>query len=114
MKHTIDATNKKIGRIASQVAILLMGKDKSSFARNEVPKVEVTVINAKKLSIDERKLKEKKYSRYSGYPSGLKFETLDKVIKEKGEKEVLKRAIFGMLPKNKLRSKMIKNLKVEE
>ncbi len=114
MKYTIDATNKKIGRVASEAAALLMGKAKSDFARNKVSVVSVSIENASKLSITEKKSKEKTYKRYSGYPGGLKVETLETVKTNKGVSEVLKKAVYGMLPKNKLRSLMIKNLKIQD
>lgn len=114
MEHTIDATNKKIGRLATEVAQLLCGKDKTSFAKNLIPKTKVLVTNASKLSITENKLKGKEHEMYSGYPGGLKFRTTEKTIEKKGYAQVVKQAVSGMLPKNKLRAKMLLNLKVTE
>lgn len=114
MEHTIDATNQKLGRIATKIATLLMNKDSVEFARNKEPKRVVTVINASKLSITEKKLKEETHSRYSGYPGGLTKETFEHVSKRKGYAELIKHAVSGMLPKNKLRSKMLLNLKITE
>lgn len=114
MEHTIDAENQKLGRVASKIAHLLMGKSSLEFARNKMPVTKVTVINASKLSITEKKLKEKRYSTYSGYPGGLKKEKLEEKIAKKGMKDALKNAVSGMLPKNKLRTKMLINLKIND
>ncbi len=111
---TIDAKDKKLGRLASEVASLLMGKDAPDFARNKVLDRKVTITNASKLSIDPAKARETVYVRYSGYPGGLKHETMEHAIAKKGHGELLKRAIRGMLPSNKLRPKMLKNLIIEE
>jgi large subunit ribosomal protein L13 len=109
---TIDATNQKIGRVATQAAIVLMGKDKTDFARNKHGNVEVQIINASKLSIDTKKKKEKIYQSYSGYPGGQKRLTLERVIEKNGYQEVLRKAVRGMLPPNKLRAKMLVNLTI--
>ncbi|MDP2651102.1 MAG: 50S ribosomal protein L13 [bacterium] len=111
--YKLDATDKKLGRLATEVAVLLMGKNRTDFARNKLPDVEVEVENASKLSIGAKKFAEKVYYRHSGYPGGLKSETLGKVIETKGAKEALRRAVSGMLPKNKLRARMLKNLKIK-
>lgn len=110
MKYTLDAENKKIGRVATQAAVLLMGKNTAGFAKNSVPDVTVEIKNASKASIDGKKLTQKTYSRYSGYPGGLKQPSMEKVIAKKGYGELFREAISGMLPKNKLRNKMMKNL----
>lgn len=114
MEHTIDATNQKIGRLATKVASLLMGKDKTDFARHTIPTSKVKVTNASKMDISIKKSKEKIYKRYSGYPGGLKEISLENLVAKKGNGEALKNAIYGMLPKNKLRDRMIVNLKITE
>ena len=114
MKYILDAENKKIGRIATQAAVYLMGKNLSVFARNNIPQITVEIKNAGKASVDEKKKLAKTYSRYSGYPGGLKQPTMEKVIAKKGYSELFREAVKGMLPKNKLRAKMMKNLKVSE
>ena len=114
MKYTLDATNKKIGRLASEIAVLLMGKNRTDFARNKMPDVTVEVENTSKLSIDQNKLTQKVYATHSGYPGALKLESMEKVIEKKGAKEVLRRAVLGMLPKNKLRPLMIKKLTLKD
>lgn len=109
----IDAQNQKIGRVASEAAKSLMGKDTVTYKPNEVGgKVHIT--NASKLAITEKKTKEKEYAKYSGFPGGLRFETLEKIIKNKGHEEVLRRAIKRMLPSNRLRDLRLKNLKVTD
>ena len=112
MKYTLDATNKKPGRLATEVAVLLMGKNRTDFARNKIPNVVVEVQNAGKLSISEKKRVEKTYVRHSGYPGALKIESVEKVIAKKGAGEILKKAVYGMLPKNKLRPQMMKRLTI--
>jgi large subunit ribosomal protein L13 len=114
MKYTIDATEKKLGRVATEAAVLLMGKNTTTFARNIVPKVQVHITNASKAAITPKKLTEKEYLRYSGYPGGLKSRTMAQVVEKKGYGEVFRKAVYGMLPGNKLRSIMMKNLVVEE
>jgi len=112
--YTIDAQQKKLGRIASEAAKILMGKNSVDYAPNKVADVKVIVINASKLDIDAKKKQEKEYTRYSGYPGGLFTRTLGNVIEKKGYSEVVRMAVEGMLPKNKLQAKMIKNLTVTE
>jgi large subunit ribosomal protein L13 len=114
MKHTIDATNKRIGRVASEAAKLLMGKNTTDFQRNVAPAVEVEVVNASKLDIPAKKLEEKQYKSFSGYPGGLSMTTMKRVIEKKGHKELIRHAVLGMLPTNKLRSRMIKNLTITD
>ena len=113
-KHTIDAAGKKPGRIATQVAVILMGKDRTDFARNRIPEVEVEVLSAAKMSLDANKLRDKTYATHSGYPGNLKLETMGHLVEKRGAKEVLRRAVYGMLPKNKLRPRMMKNLTIKD
>lgn len=114
MKYTLDAENKKIGRVATEAAVFLMGKNLTTFKRNTIPEVKVEIKNSSKLLIDQNKREQKTYSRYSGYPGGLRQPTMEQVIAKKGYREILKEAISGMLPKNKLRSKMMNNLTITE
>lgn len=113
-KFTIDAKGKKLGRVASEVASILMGKNRTDFAKNVVPDVEVVVTNAGQLDITQKKQDEKEYRHYSGYPGGLRFQKLSDALKKKGIGEVVRHTVSGMLPKNKLRKIMIKNLSVTE
>jgi|SRR3989344_2164074 len=114
MKYTLDAENKKIGRVATTAAEYLMGKNLPDFKRNSIPSVSVEIKNASKASISDNKKSTKTYSRYSGYPGGLKQPTMETVITKKGFSEIFREAVSGMLPKNKLRAKMMKNLIVTE
>ena len=114
MKYTLDAENKKIGRIATQAAVYLMGKNMTDFKKNAIPNIKVEIVNASKVSIDDKKMEQKTYSRYSGYPGGLKQPTMKRVSEKKGFGELFKEAVSGMLPKNKLRAKMMNNLIIKE
>ncbi|OGD67767.1 50S ribosomal protein L13 [Candidatus Campbellbacteria bacterium RIFOXYC2_FULL_35_25] len=114
MEHTIDATEKKLGRVASEAAILLMGKNSPAFEKNKVADVKVKITNVSKLNVENKKLDNKEYQTYSGYPGGRKVKKMKQVIEKKGYAEVLKLAIYGMLPANKLRSKVLKNLMITE
>jgi large subunit ribosomal protein L13 len=112
-EYTIDATNKRLGRLASEVAVLLMGKQLPDFARNKVPKVAVSVENIEQLDLAAKKKDTKTYDHYSGYPGGRKEYNMNKVIADKGTSEVFKKAVYGMLPGNKLRPEMMKNLTIQ-
>jgi len=114
MEHTIDASGKSLGRVATQAAVFLMGKDSPAFARNVAPTVKVTIVNASKTKIDPKKMKEKTYQSYSGYPGGRKVINMGKMIEKKGYEEVFRKAVRGMLPSNRLRQVMMKNLIVTE
>ncbi len=111
---TIDATNKTLGRVASAAAKALLGKHSADFARNTTTKVEVKVTNASKVKISGNKAKQMEYVRYSGYPGGQKLETYDMLVARRGHKEALRRAILGMLPKNKLQTPRIKMLTIQD
>ncbi|MDQ3014993.1 MAG: uL13 family ribosomal protein [bacterium] len=113
-KYTLDAQGKKVGRIASQAATLLMGKNTPEFVRNAAPEVEVEIINASKVDITLKKLDKELHPTYSGYPSGIKIQTVAEVLGKKGHKELFRQAVLGMLPHNKLRAKMIKHLTIKE
>jgi large subunit ribosomal protein L13 len=111
-EYTIDASGKTMGRVASEAAKMLMGKTKPEYTPNAPSNVRVTIVNAGKLVMTERKQIGKKYTSYSGYPGGLKTEALGKLQTRKGLAEPLRRAILGMLPRNTFRVGRIKNLKV--
>ena len=87
-----------------------MGKNLPSFSRNSAPNVRVEIVNASKIKNTVEKVSDKKYLRYSGYAGGLKERTMQEVIDKKGYQEVFEKAIQGMLPANKLRPIMMKNL----
>jgi large subunit ribosomal protein L13 len=110
----IDAQNKTLGRVASAAAKALLGKGSATFAKQVVHSEEVKVINADQISISGAKADDKKYVRFSGYPGGQKFETYSHLVERRGHGEAIRRAVLGMLPKNKLQSRRIKNLIIEK
>jgi len=112
--YTIDAAGRAPGRVATEVAVILMGKDRTDFARNTMPDVEVEVVSAGAMKLDANKMKDKLYTHHSGFPGGIKHASMERVVETKGAREVLRRAVYGMLPKNKLRPRMMKNLKIKE
>ena len=110
--QTIDAAGKILGRLAAEIAVLLRGKNRPDFVPYKDAGDFVAVKNVDKIIISGKKIEKKKYYHHSGYMGGLKETPLKKVF-EKDPGEVLKRAVLGMLPKNKLRAKQIKRLKFE-
>ena len=111
--HTIDATDKALGRLAVEISILLRGKDRPDYLPHKDDGAFVVVENIDKIKITGKKLTDKIYYHHTGWPGGFRQAPMEKIIKEKGMKEVLRRAVYGMLPKNKLRAKFIKRLKVK-
>ena len=111
---TIDAENKALGRVAAAAAKVLLGKHKVTFAKNVVDQEGVTIINASKVWLSGTKAGSKTYLRYSGYAGGLKDETYDMLVARKGHEEVIRQAVLGMLPKNKLQAKRIKLLSIQK
>ncbi|MFH0845793.1 MAG: 50S ribosomal protein L13 [Patescibacteria group bacterium] len=114
MEYNLDATNEKLGRLATKVAVLLMGKNKPNFVKNEIADSKVVVSNASKMDISDKKMEQKGYNKYSGYPGGRRVIMMNRLVAQKGYSEALKKAVRGMLPSNKLRSKMLNNLKISE
>ena len=114
MKYTLDAQGNTLGRLAAEVASILIGKNSVDYAPNIVADVQVEVVNIDKVSVTGKKMKQKKYHRHSTYPGGLKTLRMEEVVDKKGMAEVLKNAVDGMLPKNKLRKLRIKNLIIAE
>ena len=111
---TIDASGRTLGRVASEVAMSLMGKTKATFERNRYSGFPVKVVNASKLRITAKKLEEIYHTRYSGIPGGLRILKGAETAQKRGLKELIKLATYQMLPGNKLRRIMMKNLKVED
>ncbi len=110
--HQIDATNKPLGRLASEIAIILRGKNKPSFNPAIDAGDYVEVINCDKVKFTGKKFEQKEYIWHTNYPGGLKRKKIKDVFRVDPGK-VLKEAVWGMLPKNKLRDKMIKRLKTK-
>lgn len=109
--HLIDAKDKTLGRVAVEIAAKLIGKSKPYFVRNLDCGDYVVVINAKQVQVTGHKASEKLYTRYSGFPGGLKKKAFWQV-REENPTEIIRRAVMGMLPKNKLRDRMITRLHV--
>ena len=109
--HVIDASGKVLGKLATQVAGLLMGKHKPTFCRHLDMGDFVVVINAEKVSVTGNKAKQKLYYRHSGYPGGLKSVSLEGMMQTHPTR-VIEQAVKGMLPRNRLGTKMIKKLRV--
>lgn len=112
-EYIIDAENRALGRVASETALILAGKKEADFAPNKIADVKVRVINLDKIRIGIKKMEQKEYKSYSGYPAGLKITPLKKVLEKKGIDYVFKKSVMGMLPRNKLQKKMIENLILE-
>ncbi|MDO8559020.1 MAG: 50S ribosomal protein L13 [bacterium] len=110
--HTIDATGKVLGRLATEVAVLLRGKNNPGFLLYKDAGDDVIIKNVEKIIITGKKMDQKKYYHHSGYPGGLKEVSMKKIF-EKNPSEILKKAVLGMLPKNRLRPRQIKRLKFE-
>lgn len=107
--HIVDANGQVLGRLATQIASLLMGKHKTDFVRHLDWGDHVVVLNCDKTVTTGKKEGQKVYTRHTGFPSGLRQTTLEKMRISKPQ-EVLVHAVSGMLPKNKLRDNMIKRL----
>lgn len=109
--YIIDATNKTLGRLASEAASIIRGKHKTQFTPHVDTGDFVIIINAEKIHLTGKKLTDKKYYRHSMHPGGLKVTTAQEMLKNKPER-MLELAIHGMLPKNRLGNSMKTNLKV--
>ena len=110
--HTIDATNKILGRLASRVAVLLRGKHKPDFVPYKDAGDFVVIENINKIKFTGKKFNKKIYYHHTGYLGNLKKISLGKLF-EKNPAEVLRKAVYGMLPTNKLRAKQIKRMRIE-
>jgi len=109
--HLVDAKGQVLGRLASGLSPLLMGKNKSYFTKNLDCGDHVVLINAKEILVTGKKSKEKQYYSYSGYPGGLSKTSFPQLI-EKHPEKIIQRAVLSMLPKNKLRSEWLNRLHV--
>ncbi len=110
--HIIDAKNQVLGRLASKISVLLRGKHKECFVPNKDVGDFVIVENIDRILVTGKKMDNKIYYRHTGYLGGLKQKTFRELFKQNPE-QVLKKAVFGMLPKNRLRPKQIKRLKIK-
>ena len=112
--HIIDATDRMLGRVASEAAHALLGKRSVHFAKNQAIPVTVTINNAGKLHLPARRTKGKIYTHYTGYPGGLREVSMETMIEKKGIAEVVRKTVDGMIPRNKLRVPRMKNLIINE
>jgi large subunit ribosomal protein L13 len=109
--YVVDATDQTLGRLATQIAILLRGKHKPTFSPNLDGGDFVVVVNAEKVHVTGRKEDQKTYYRHSGYPGGLKSRTLGEMLERRPE-EVIRLAVKGMMPRNRLARAQLRKLKV--
>jgi len=109
--YIVDASDKILGRLASQIALRLRGKHKAIYTPHVDTGDFIIVVNAEKISLTGKKLTDKIYYSYSGYPGGLRETAADKMLAEKPE-NIIRIAVAGMLPKNNLGRRMLKKLKV--
>jgi large subunit ribosomal protein L13 len=112
--YTIDAAGEHLGRVASEAASALLGKKSVNYIKNEVLPVEVEIVNATKLELPEKRVAGKEYTRYTGYPGGLRFTSMAQLIEKKGVSELLRKTVDGMIPRNKLRKERMKRLTITD
>ena len=109
--YVVDAADETLGRLASRIARVLEGKHKPTYSPNLDSGDHVIVLNASRIAVTSNKLESKVYSRHSGYPQGFKQETLGHLLERRPE-EVIRRAVKGMLPHNRLGTQQLRKLKV--
>ena len=107
----VDATDVTLGRLATRVARVLEGKHKATWSPNLDAGDHVIVLNASRVTVSAAKLESKSYVRHSGYPQGLKAESLGRLLARRPE-EVVRRAVKGMLPRTKLGTQQLRKLKI--
>jgi large subunit ribosomal protein L13 len=112
VSYTIDATNRSLGRVASEAASALLGKKSVHYVQNMVLPVRVTITNASKLAMTEKRIANKVYVHYTGYPGGLRETPMARMMDNKGIEAVLRKTVDGMIPRNKLRKDRMKRLTV--
>jgi large subunit ribosomal protein L13 len=110
--YTIDASGRTLGRVASDAAQALLGKKSPQYVKNFVLPVNVTITNASKLNISEKREKGTTYLSYSGYPGSLRSQTMEDLKAKRGLEEVVRRTVEGMIPRNKLRKERMKRLSI--
>jgi large subunit ribosomal protein L13 len=113
-RYTIDAAGQSLGRVASEAASVLLGKKSANYVQNAVLPVEVEIVNAGQLAMTEKRIKGKEYTHYTGYPGGLRITPLARLLETKGVSEALRKAVDGMIPRNKLRKERMKRLTITD
>ena len=111
-EHKINAAGKKLGRVASEAAKVLMGKHSADFENHKVADVKVVIENADKLDISDKKMRQEVRKRYTGFPGGQRVDSLGEFIARRGIGETVRDTVKRMLPKNRLRDERLKNLDV--
>jgi large subunit ribosomal protein L13 len=114
IEYTVDAKGRTLGRVATDAAAALLGKKSVHFQKTKVLPVHVTIQNASQIKITEKRMGEKTYIRYTGYPGGLRETTMPILIEKKGIEEVIRKAVDGMIPRNKLRKERMKRLTITD
>jgi large subunit ribosomal protein L13 len=109
--RVLDADGATLGRLATRIATLLRGKHRATFSTHLDTGDPVIVINAGKIRVTGKKLQAKQYVRHSGYPGGLRVESLERLLSRRPE-EVIRRAVRGMLPQNRLGEQMMRKLHI--
>ena len=109
--RVVDADGQTLGRLATRIAVLLRGKHRPTFSTHIDTGDPVIVLNASKIKVTGRKLQAKQYVRHSGYPGGMRTESLERLLARRPE-EVIRRAVRGMLPQNRLGEQMVRKLHV--
>ena len=109
--RVVDADGATLGRLATRIAVLLRGKHRATFSTHIDTGDPVIVLNASKIKVTGRKLQAKQYVRHSGYPGGMRTESLERLLARRPE-EVIRRAVRGMLPQNRLGEQMMRKLHV--
>jgi large subunit ribosomal protein L13 len=109
--RVVDADGATLGRLATQIATLLRGKHRTTFTPSMDTGDPVVVVNAAKIKVTGNKLKDKMYVRHSGYPGGFRAENLERLLERRPE-EVIRRAVRGMVPQNRLGEQMMRKLHV--
>ena len=109
--YVVDAADQTLGRLASRIARVLEGKNKPTYASHLDTGDHVIILNASRIAVTSNKRETKLYIRHSGYPGGYKEETLGHLLARRPE-EVIRRAVKGMLPHNRLGAQMLRKLKV--
>lgn len=113
MEHTIDAAGKRLGRLASEIAVILQGKNSPKYEPRLPGTDIVRVVRVDKMTVSGEKMKQKKYYRHTSQIGHLRTLRLEEVWEKRGPAEVLRRAVYGMLPKNKLQNARMKRLIIE-
>lgn len=112
MKYTIDASNKILGRLATEIATILSGKKNAGYLPFVENQDSVLVVHGDAFVVSGKKASQKVYAHYTGYPGGIRKRTYEE-MRARNSGEILRRAVYGMLAKNKLRARYMKKLQIK-